>query len=115
MRWLEGIVRHLTCLDDISTADSLEVFRRAGALQDVIEAEYYDLRLCGGRVLATMFFEESTRTSAALQAAMVRLGGGWFGVSDAKGTYVDSGAETTAEALRGIAPMADLIAVRHPD
>ena len=60
-----------------------------------------------------MFFQESTRTSATLKAAMVRLGGGWFGMDGIKGTYLESGEEDLEDTLNGVAPICDIMAIRH--
>ena len=74
-------------------------------------ADYVDS--CKGKVLATMFFEPSTRTSFSFQAAAQRLGGGIFGFSDPLGTSVSKG-ETFADTVRIVASYADTIVIRTP-
>ena len=68
---------------------------------------------CRGKILATMFFEPSTRTSFSFQAAALRLGGGTFGFSDPLGTSVSKG-ETFADTVRIVASYADAIVIRSP-
>lgn len=46
--------------------------------------------LCLGKIIASMFLQESTRTSDSIKAAIVKLGGGWFGMDVIKGIYLES-------------------------
>ena len=68
---------------------------------------------CRGKILATMFFEPSTRTSFSFQAAAQRLGGGIFGFSDPLGTSVSKG-ETLADTTRIVSSYADTVVIRSP-
>lgn len=91
----------------------MEIFRRTEIFEEGIKQGKNFTHLCPGKVISTMFFQESTRTSAILQAAIIRLGGGWFGIAGIKGTYLESGEEDMEDTLYGVAPVCDIMAVRH--
>ncbi len=65
-----------------------------------------------GKILATLFFEPSTRTRFSFQTAMQRLGGKCVGFSSVEGTSVKKG-ETLVDTIRIISGYADCIVVRH--
>jgi aspartate carbamoyltransferase catalytic subunit len=106
-------MRHFSKTEDFNKQDYLEIFRRADFFEKGLGEGKNFAHLCPGKVIATEFFQESTRTSASFQAAMVKLGGGWFGVSGIKGTYLESGEEDIEDTLMTIAPFCDVMAVRH--
>ena len=66
-----------------------------------------------GRVLATLFFEPSTRTRLSFESAMLRVGGEVMGFSDAKGTSAQKG-ESLADSIKIVESYSDLIVLRHP-
>ena len=68
---------------------------------------------CRGKVLATLFYEPSTRTNFSFQTAMLKLGGNVFGFSDPMGTSVAKG-ETLADTIRITAAYSDAIVIRSP-
>ena len=68
---------------------------------------------CRGKIMASLFFEPSTRTSFSFQAAMLRLGGDIFGFSDPNGTSVSKG-ETLSDTIRVAAAYSDTIVIRNP-
>ena len=80
---------------------------------DIIERPEEYIDSCRGKLLATMFFEPSTRTNFSFQAAAQRLGGSTFGFSDPLGTSVSKG-ETLADTTRMVASYADTIVIRSP-
>jgi aspartate carbamoyltransferase catalytic subunit len=68
-----------------------------------------------GKVVATLFFQPSTRTMTAFQSAMIRMGGGWVGVSgDTSGISMGKG-ESFEDTIREYSCFADAIALRHQD
>ena len=69
--------------------------------------------LCDGRILATLFYEPSTRTRLSFESAMLRLGGKVLGFPDA-GVSSASKGETVADTIRIISCYADIAAMRHP-
>lgn len=74
-------------------------------------ADYADV--CRGKVLATLFYEPSTRTRLSFEAAMLRLGGSVMGFSSASSSSVAKG-ESVADTIRTVACYADIAAMRHP-
>lgn len=106
-------MKHFTRTEDLSTKEYLELFRRTKFFEEGIKKGKNFTRLCPGKVIATYFFQESTRTSAILQAAMIRLGGGWFGIAGTAGTYLASGEEDLEDTLNAVAPLCDIMAIRH--
>lgn len=66
-----------------------------------------------GTILATCFFEPSTRTRLSFEAAMLKGGGSVIGFSDASSTSAKKG-ESLPDAIRVIGSYADIIALRHP-
>lgn len=69
--------------------------------------------VCKGKVLATLFYEPSTRTRLSFEAAMLRLGGQILTVADPQTSSVAKG-ESLADTIRTVAFYADLIVIRHP-
>jgi len=65
------------------------------------------------KILATLFFEPSTRTRLSFEAAMHKLGGSTIGFAEAELASVKKG-ENLADTVRTVENYADLIAVRHP-
>src|SRR5205814_1006176 len=70
-------------------------------------------RSLDGRILATLFFEPSTRTRLSFESAMARLGGRVLGFSGTEGTSVQKG-ETLADTIRMVESYSDAIVLRHP-
>ncbi len=68
---------------------------------------------CKGKLLASLFYEPSTRTKFSFDAAMLRLGGSTIGFSDPSTSSAAKG-ETIADSARTVAQYADVIVVRHP-
>src|SRR5213594_810030 len=66
-----------------------------------------------GKIMATLFFEASTRTRLSFESAMSRLGGASLGFSETKGTSVEKG-ENLADTVRVVENYADVLVVRHP-
>lgn len=69
--------------------------------------------VCKGKILASLFYEPSTRTKFSFDAAMLRLGGNVLGFSDPSTSSAAKG-ETIADSARTVGQYADLIVVRHP-
>src|SRR5512136_2501992 len=71
------------------------------------------LSLLKGKVLATLFFEPSTRTRLSFETAMQRLGGGIISMASAESSSAAKG-ETVADTARTVCQYADVIVIRHP-
>lgn len=65
-----------------------------------------------GKILATLFFEPSTRTRLSFEAAMLKLGGNYIGFADADIASVKKG-ENLVDTIRTVEKYADAIALRH--
>ncbi|MGL5822429.1 MAG: aspartate carbamoyltransferase [Sarcina sp.] len=68
---------------------------------------------CKGKILATLFYEPSTRTRLSFETAMLRLGGQVIGFSDSKASSVSKG-ESLRDTIQTVGCYADIIAMRHP-
>ena len=68
---------------------------------------------CDGRVLATLFYEPSTRTRLSFETAMLRLGGQVIGFAGAQLSSVSKG-ESISDTLKTVSNYADIVAIRHP-
>ena len=68
---------------------------------------------CDGKILATLFFEPSTRTRLSFESAMLSLGGQVLGFSEAQSSSAAKG-ESVADTVRTVSCYADIIAMRHP-
>lgn len=69
--------------------------------------------VCRGKILATLFFEPSTRTRLSFEAAMLRLGGSYLGFADAAASSTTKG-ESLSDTIRTVASYTDIIAMRNP-
>lgn len=68
---------------------------------------------CVGKILATCFYEPSTRTRLSFESAMLRLGGQVLGFSDASNSSAAKG-ESVSDTIRIVSCYADICAMRHP-
>lgn len=103
-------MRHLMNPLDFSVEELDKLF----ALADDIEkdpAKY--AHKCDGKILATCFYEPSTRTRLSFETAMTRLGGRVIGFSDAASSSASKG-ESVSDTIRIISCYADICAMRHP-
>jgi aspartate carbamoyltransferase catalytic subunit len=90
-----------------------ELFTSATALEREDKARNLELPL-RGRILATMFYEPSTRTRFSFEAAMQKLGGGVLTAENALDNSSASKGETIADMVRVVSGYADAIVLRHP-
>ena len=95
---------------DMTVAELEEIFDLADAIID--DPEKY-AHACDGKLLATLFYEPSTRTRFSFEAAMLRLGGKVIGFSEPNSSSVAKG-ESIADTIRTIACYADIAVMRHP-
>ncbi|MFX1497250.1 MAG: aspartate carbamoyltransferase [Promethearchaeota archaeon] len=72
-----------------------------------------NLDLLKGKILATLFFEPSTRTRLSFESAMHRLGGEVIGFSSADASSIKKG-ESIADTIRTVENYSDCIVIRHP-
>lgn len=99
MRPLDFSVEELTALFDL--AKDIEANR----------AKY--AHACDGKILATCFYEPSTRTRLSFESAMLSLGGQVLGFSSASSSSASKG-ESVSDTIRAVSCFADICAMRHP-
>ena len=102
---------NLVTMDDLTNDDIVAVLDDAEKLVPVAKGDIL-LPLLQGKVLANMFFENSTRTRMSFETAMKRLGGSVLNFSSV-GTSVSKG-ETLYDTMQMIDGYADIAAIRHP-
>src|SRR6478672_411696 len=113
------MARSVVSIDDLTNEEIEAIFQLADRfLADTATKDKpYRLRgrsdLAGDFILATMFFEASTRTRLSFESAMLRLGGHCLSTSDASQTSAAKG-ETIADMVRVVGNYADAIVIRHP-
>jgi aspartate carbamoyltransferase catalytic subunit len=104
------INRSLVTIDDLSNGEMMAIF----ALADEMSANMKEQHgLCQGKVMASLFFEPSTRTRLSFEAAMHRLGGSVITASDVGASSLAKG-ESIADTARIVGSYADIIVIRHP-
>jgi len=102
--------RSLVTIDDLSNGEIESVFSLADEMSDSMSEQF---GLCRGKIMASLFFEPSTRTRLSFEAAMHRLGGSVISASDVKATSLAKG-ESIADMARAVGSYADIIVIRHP-
>lgn len=95
---------------DFSTEELDRLFSLAG---DIEKNPQKYAHACEGKILATCFYEPSTRTRLSFESAMTRLGGRVIGFSDANSSSAAKG-ESVSDTIRVISCYADICAMRHP-
>ncbi|MDD3305694.1 MAG: aspartate carbamoyltransferase [Acetobacterium sp.] len=78
----------------------------------IADPEGYSL-VCRGKLLASLFYEPSTRTRFSFEAAMLRLGGEIIGFDDPNNSSVSKG-ESLGDTIRTIECYSDIAVIRHP-
>ncbi len=100
--------RSLVSIEDYSKEEILEVLKQASEFE-----KNPNQRLLEGKVVASLFFEPSTRTRLSFETAINRLGGRIVGFSDASSSSVTKG-ETLKDTIKMVDNYCDLIVMRHP-
>jgi aspartate carbamoyltransferase catalytic subunit len=111
--------RHIVSINDLSNKDIETIFEIAQSYLDLLPDRNFSYRI--GRstdvasdfILASLFYEPSTRTRLSFESAMLRLGGDTITSADPATSSAAKG-ESLADTVRVIANYADLIVIRHP-
>ncbi len=103
-------MRHLMSPLDFSVEEMDKLFDLA---EDIEASPEKYAHVCDGKVLATCFYEPSTRTRLSFESAMIHLGGKVLGFSDAANSSASKG-ESVSDTIRVISCFADICAMRHP-
>ncbi|MCF8221914.1 MAG: aspartate carbamoyltransferase [Bacteroidales bacterium] len=100
--------KSLVSIDDISTEEMVSILDLAKEFE-----KDPGQNLLGNKVIATLFFEPSTRTRLSFESAISRLGGKIVGFTDASSSSVTKG-ESLYDTIRTVNNYSDLIVMRHP-
>lgn len=100
--------RSLVSIDDYTKEEYLEILRVAEDFEKNPVQNLFE-----GKVVATLFFEPSTRTRLSFESAVNRLGGRIIGFTDAASSSVKKG-ETLKDTMLTVSNYSDLIVMRHP-
>lgn len=103
-------MRHLMSPLDFTTEELDRLFDLAGDIERNM-GKY--AHACDGKILATCFYEPSTRTRLSFESAMLSLGGNVLGFSSAGSSSAAKG-ESVSDTIRTISCFADICAMRHP-
>ena len=103
-------MRHLIDFGDLSRAEWETLYRRCSDIMDH-PADFLDA--CRGKVMASLFYEPSTRTNFSFQTAMLRVGGTVFGFADPNSSSVAKG-ETLKDTIKMVSGYADVVVMRNP-
>ena len=107
---LEFKGRDIISIKDFSREEINYVFKVAKGMDSLVSRGSQMLK---GKILATLFYEASTRTRLSFESAMQRLGGSTIGFAEAEIASVKKG-ENLADTIRTVENYADVIALRHP-
>lgn len=100
-------------LIDILQLTTQEIDDMVATANDIIDHPDAYAHKCDGKILATLFFEPSTRTRLSFESAMLGLGGKVLGFSSASSSSAAKG-ESVSDTVRTVSCYADIIAMRHP-
>ncbi len=108
--------KHIVTVEQFARADLHTLFEAATDLRERVRRADLDvLKTCAGKVMATLFYEASTRTDMSFQAAMLRLGGEVIATSGGVQFSSVYKGENLADTVRAVGCYADLIVLRHPE
>ncbi|HVO36738.1 MAG TPA: aspartate carbamoyltransferase [Candidatus Acidoferrum sp.] len=102
--------RDIISIKDFSREEINYIFKTAKTMEPLATKGSEMLK---GKILATLFFEPSTRTRLSFEASMHKLGGSTIGFAEAEIASVKKG-ENLADTIRTVESYADVIALRHP-
>ena len=102
--------KRLVTMDDLSDQEIEAVFSLADEMKQAITEQR---SVCQGKIMASLFFEPSTRTRLSFESAMLRLGGSVITAADVNTTSLAKG-ESIADMARIVGGYADIIVIRHP-
>ena len=102
--------RSLVTIDDLSNREIEALFALADEMADSMDKQS---GVCRGKIMASLFFEPSTRTRLSFETAMHRLGGNVISAVDIGATSLAKG-ESIADMARVVGSYADIIVIRHP-
>jgi len=102
--------RNLVTIDDLSNGEIEVLFSLADEMANALNEQS---GLCQGKIMASLFFEPSTRTRLSFEAGMLRLGGRIISAVDIGASSLAKG-ESVADMAKVLGSYADIIVIRHP-
>ena len=105
------IKRDVITIADLSDEEIEEIFDLADSMA-TLNRPAPEAKVCPGRIMATLFYEPSTRTRLSFESAMQRLGGSVISCSDMKSSSAAKG-ESIADTARVVSSYADILVIRH--
>lgn len=102
--------KNLIDLEAMTTEQIDKVIKKA---KKIIQSPADYRHACDGKILATLFYEPSTRTQMSFQTAMLKLGGRTIGFDNPMNSSVSKG-ENLKDTITIVGGYADIIAIRHP-
>ena len=115
----QPVLRHLVSINDLSNREIETIFDVAQGYLDQLPDPRFSYRIgrstdvASKSILATLFYEPSTRTRLSFESAMLRLGGSVITSADPATSSAAKG-ESLADSVRVVSNYADVIAIRHP-
>lgn len=103
-------MKHLIDITDLNVEEIDDLIETA---KDIMENKEKYSEKCKNKILATLFFEPSTRTRLSFESAMLGLGGNVLGFSESSSSSTAKG-ETVSDTIRTVGCYSDIIAMRHP-
>lgn len=103
-------MKHLIDITDLNVEEINDLIETA---KDIMKNKEKYSEKCKNKILATLFFEPSTRTRLSFESAMLGLGGNVIGFSSAMNSSTSKG-ETVSDTVRTVGCYSDIIAMRHP-
>jgi len=110
---MDFIGRDVVSIKDFSTEEIEHILKTTDKMLPIAEGKKKST-LLEGKVLASLFYEPSTRTRLSFESAMLRLGGSTIGFAEPSSSSFTKG-ETMADTVRMAASYADIIVLRHPN
>jgi len=107
------VPRHILEVQQFDRSFLFELFERAELMRALARCGFS--RRLSSKLMATLFFEPSTRTRLSFEAAMIRLGGAVISAEDAGATSSAAKGETLEDTVRIVAGYADVLVIRHPE
>ncbi len=115
----QPLTRHIVSINDLTNKEIETIFEVAqGFLKELADPHVFyrigrSTSLASKSILASLFYEPSTRTRLSFESAMLRLGGANITSADPAVSSAAKG-ESLADTIRVIANYADIIVIRHP-
>ncbi len=106
-------MKHVISADQFNKDDILEILNLAKKMDEILASKKV-CKIAEGKILATFFYEPSTRTRLSFETAMQRLGGSVISTSNVNFSSVKKG-ETIEDSAKVLSGYADVIALRSPE